>query len=128
MNILDSFFGAGAFQEDAAPAPYVAPLERRDYAAAVPLLKAAVAGGKHTESAASRIPVIGQAVLGFVLPWLLALVAMPLEMLVQSGRHMATMIVAFVLGFADTSAFSRAFKRWTGMSPRDWAKRRSRTG
>lgn len=63
------------------------------------LLKAAVAGGKHTESAASRIPVIGQAVLGFVLPWLLALVAMPLEMLVQSGRHMATMIVAFVLGF-----------------------------
>ena len=42
MNILDSFFGAGAFQEDAAPAPYVAPLERRDYAAAVPLLKAAM--------------------------------------------------------------------------------------
>ena len=42
MNILDSFFGAGAFQEDAAPAPYVAPLERRDYATAVPLLKAAL--------------------------------------------------------------------------------------
>ena len=42
MNILDSFFGAGASHEDAAPAPYVAPLQRREYAAAVPLLKAAM--------------------------------------------------------------------------------------
>lgn len=42
MNILDSFFGADAFREDAAPASYVAPLERRDYAAAVPLLKVAM--------------------------------------------------------------------------------------
>jgi hypothetical protein len=35
----------------------------------------------------SRIPMIGQAVLGFILPWLLAMIAVPLEMLVESGRH-----------------------------------------
>ena len=35
----------------------------------------------------SRIPVIGQAVLGFILPWILAMIAVPMEMLVESGRH-----------------------------------------
>jgi len=35
----------------------------------------------------SRIPTIGQAVLGFILPWILAMIAVPLEMLVESGRH-----------------------------------------
>ncbi|MCW5893006.1 MAG: AraC family transcriptional regulator [bacterium] len=42
---------------------------------------------------------------------------------VEAGRLSVTEI-AFVLGFADTSTFSRAFKRWTGMSPRAWATRR----
>lgn len=42
---------------------------------------------------------------------------------VDAGRLSVTEI-AFVLGFADTSTFSRAFKRWTGMSPRAWAARR----
>lgn len=41
MNFLDSFFGATS-HEDVTPAPYVAPLEQRDYAAAVPLLKVAM--------------------------------------------------------------------------------------
>ncbi|HVN83289.1 MAG TPA: AraC family transcriptional regulator [Candidatus Binatia bacterium] len=41
---------------------------------------------------------------------------------VREGRLSVTEI-AFMLGFADTSTFSRAFKRWTGTSPRDYAKR-----
>ena len=44
---------------------------------------------------------------------------------VEEGRLSVTEI-AFVLGFADTSTFSRAFKRWTGASPREYAARRRR--
>ena len=53
-------------------------------------LKLSLAGdeGRLIQSASeSRIPVIGQAVLGFILPWVIALVAVPLEMLLDSGRH-----------------------------------------
>lgn len=41
---------------------------------------------------------------------------------VREGRLSVTEI-AFVLGFADTSTFSRAFKRWTRKSPRQYAAR-----
>ncbi len=49
----------------------------------------------------SMIPVLGQAVLGFILPWVLALVAVPLEMLLDSGRHIVsagTVVFLRVLG------------------------------
>src|SRR5574337_282637 len=42
MSFLDSFFGAELPHKEVSPAPYFAALKRRDYAAAVPLLKAAM--------------------------------------------------------------------------------------
>jgi AraC-like DNA-binding protein len=30
--------------------------------------------------------------------------------------------VAFLLGFSDPSAFSKAFRRWTGQTPADFAR------
>jgi AraC-like DNA-binding protein len=37
-------------------------------------------------------------------------------------KQWALMDIAFVLGFADTSAFGRAFKSWTGVSPSDYRR------
>ncbi len=39
----------------------------------------------------------------------------------REGRLNVTEI-AFILGFAETSTFSRAFKRWTGLSPRQYTR------
>jgi AraC-like DNA-binding protein len=39
--------------------------------------------------------------------------------LLNAGRESITDI-AFLLGFGDTSAFTKAFKKWTNMSPRDY--------
>jgi AraC-like DNA-binding protein len=33
------------------------------------------------------------------------------------------MEIAFVLGYSDQAHFTRAFRRWTGMAPRDYARR-----
>lgn len=63
-------------------------------------LKLSLAGEESrliTRASASAIPVVGQAVLGFVLPWVLALVAIPLEMLLDSARHVLAALLVLVL-------------------------------
>jgi hypothetical protein len=49
------------------------------------------------DAASSRIPVIGQAVLGFVLPWILAMVAVPLETMISTGGHIVLSALAGLL-------------------------------
>jgi hypothetical protein len=73
---------------------------RESIAAADAALKQSLAGDEArlvTEASTSQIPVIGQAVLGFVLPWILATVAIPLEMLLDSGRHVAAALLVLTL-------------------------------
>ena len=45
----------------------------------------------------SSITVIGQATLGFTLPWILAMVAVPLEMLIESSQHVLTKLVILMI-------------------------------
>jgi hypothetical protein len=73
---------------------------RESIAAADAALKLSLAGDEAravTDASRSQIPVIGQAVLGFVLPWVLAMVAIPLEMLLDSGRHVAAALAVLLL-------------------------------
>ena len=42
--------------------------------------------------------------------------------------HIALTEVAFLLGYSELSAFSRAFRQWTGMSPVRYRRHRSGRG
>jgi AraC-like DNA-binding protein len=44
----------------------------------------------------------------------------------EQGRTSVTEI-AFLVGFGDTSSFSRAFRRWTGLWPRAYIQNRARS-
>jgi AraC-like DNA-binding protein len=46
-------------------------------------------------------------------------------MLADQGAHSATEI-AVMVGFEDSAAFARAFRRWTGVLPRDYLQARRR--
>lgn len=72
---------------------------RESIAEADSALKMSLSGEERVvaETASSHIPVIGQAVLGFVLPWILAMVAIPIEMLLDSGRHVVATILVLTL-------------------------------
>lgn len=85
-------------------------------------LKLALAGSGTTaviEASQSRIPVIGQAVLGFILPWILAMVAIPLEMLLDSSRHVGASLVTGVLSLAAglSAAFAHGARTLFGILP-----------
>jgi hypothetical protein len=70
-------------------------------------LKASLAGvSQHSvvQTASSRIPVVGQAVLGFILPWILAMVAVPLETLITTGGHIFLTLTAGILALVGTVA------------------------
>ena len=73
-------------------------------------LKLALASQDGTVAAAttSRIPVVGQAVLGFVLPWIVAMVAIPLEMLLDSSRHVLVYFGALLASGVGSLAFVAA--------------------
>src|SRR5262245_29717098 len=73
-------------------------------------LKLALAGqdGSIAAATTSRIPVVGQAVLGFTLPWIVAMVAIPLEMLLDSSRHVLVYFAALLAGGIGSLAFGAA--------------------
>lgn len=63
-------------------------------------LRQALAGTQVQDVGLSALPVAGQATLGFILPWILALLAVPLEMLLESGQHVATRAAAGLVALA----------------------------
>ena len=73
-----------------------------DSASALKQSLAGVQAGPVAQPAASRIPVVGQAVLGFILPWILAMVAVPLETLISTGGHIVLSAGGALLGLAGT--------------------------
>ena len=40
-----------------------------------------------------------------------------------ADANLAVFEIAFLLGYAETSPFTRAFKRWTGESPAEYRAR-----
>jgi len=73
---------------------------RESLAEAKTALDSALAGEATTiilDETSSRITVVGQATLGFVLPWILAMVAVPLEMFIEASQHAFTRIFILVV-------------------------------
>jgi hypothetical protein len=85
-------------------------------------LKLSLAGSTEARVQApmhSSIPVIGQAVLGFVLPWILAMVAIPLESFLDSGRHVVSRLaVGGLLGIGHLAgALAHGARALTAAGP-----------
>jgi hypothetical protein len=76
-----------------------------------------VTGEAVAEPVQSKIPVIGQAVLGFILPWILAMMAIPLEMLIATAGPVLLALFAVILSlFASaTRLVGHMFQRLTAV-------------
>ena len=65
--------------------------------------------GAIPENVNSNITLIGQATLGFVLPWILAVVAIPLEMFIEASQHVFakiyTMLISMLCHIANSIAY-----------------------
>jgi len=74
-------------------------------------LNRSLAGDSATvaENIDTNITVMGQALLGFVLPWILAVIAIPLEMFIEASQHafakIYTVIVTLICHLANMIAF-----------------------
>lgn len=84
---------------------------RENLAEAKNALDISLAGGSASVSNEinSRITVIGQAMLGFVLPWILAVIAIPLEMFIEASQHafakMYTVFITLLCHLANMIAY-----------------------
>jgi len=79
---------------------------REEIVAADAALKAGLAAGKAMEPIArSLLPMYGQAALGFSLPWIIAMVGIPLELAVEASRQMVGRSI--VLGLRSSSFLFR---------------------
>lgn len=109
--------------------------------AALQLSLAGEEGRAVTQVGSSWIPVAGQATLGFVLPWILAMVAIPLEMLIDSARHVLSSLAVAALEAAGyglraaahvanalTSMLVNAYDVYIGIPLRIEQALRGRTG
>jgi hypothetical protein len=84
---------------------------RENLAEAKNALDISLAGGSAavSDNINSKITLIGQAMLGFVLPWILAVIAIPLEMFIEASQHafakMYTVFITLLCHLANMIAY-----------------------
>jgi hypothetical protein len=72
-------------------------LYRDQIAADMEALRQTLAGVETTDVSSSNIPMIGQMIMGFILPFVLAFVAIPFESFVSSSRTVIGIVTSWVL-------------------------------
>lgn len=84
---------------------------RENLAAAKSALDISLAGESATvtDNINSQITLIGQALMGFVLPWILAVIAIPLEMFIEASQHafakIYTILITLLCHLANAIAY-----------------------